>query len=42
MWYRWMGTAARYWVGGSYFIWAIAIAVVLSRREERMRKEWVL
>ncbi len=39
MWYRWMGTEALYWACGGYAIWAILIAVVLSRREERMRKE---
>ena len=39
MWYRWMGTEALYWAGGGYVIWALLIAVVLSRREERMRKE---
>ncbi len=39
MWFRWMGTEALYWAGGGYLVWAILIAVVLSRREERMRKE---
>jgi hypothetical protein len=39
MWFRWMGTEALYWAGGGYLVWAILIAIVLSRREERMRKE---
>ncbi len=39
MWYRWMGTQALYWVGGGYAIWAILIAMALSRREVRLKKE---
>jgi hypothetical protein len=39
MWYRWMGTEALYWVGGGYAVWAIIIAMALSRREKHMRKE---
>ena len=39
MWFRWMGTEALYWACGGYALWAILIAVALSRREERMRKE---
>ncbi len=39
MWYRWMGTEALYWVGGGYALWALLIAVALSRREKRMREE---
>ncbi len=39
MWFRWMGSGALYWVGGGYLLWAILIAMVLSRRESQMRKE---
>ena len=39
MWYRWMGTEALYWACGGYLIWTLVIAVALSRREQRMRKE---
>ena len=39
MWYRWMGTEALYWVCGGYLLWALLIAMALSRREERARKE---
>jgi hypothetical protein len=39
MWFRWMGADALYWVGGGYLVWAILIAMVLSRREAQMRKE---
>ena len=39
MWYRWMGTEALYWAGGGYALWAILIAMALSRREERLRKQ---
>ncbi len=39
MWYSWMGTEALYWVGGGYAVWAVLIAVALSRREGRLRKE---
>ena len=39
MWFRWMGTDALYWAGGGYAIWAILIAMALSRREGRLRKE---
>ncbi len=39
MWYRWLGTDALYWAGGGYLVWTLVIAVALSRREERMRKE---
>ena len=39
MWFRWMGTEAVYWAGGGYLAWTLAIAVVLNRREARMREE---
>ena len=39
MWYRWMGMEAVYWVAGGYVVWAILIAIALSRREERLKKE---
>ena len=39
MWYRWMGIEFLYWVGGGYALWAIIIAMALSRREKSMRRE---
>jgi hypothetical protein len=39
MWYSWMGRPALYWAAGGYALWAIIIAVALSRRETHYRKE---
>jgi hypothetical protein len=39
MWFSWMGVQAVYWAGGGYLVWSLLIAVVLSGREKRMRKE---
>ncbi len=39
MWFRWMGNEALYWAAGGYAVWALLIAIALTRREKRARKE---
>ena len=38
-WYRELGFEAVYWTGGAFVVWTVLIAVALSRREKRMKKE---
>ncbi len=37
-WFRCMGVEALYWAGGGYFACALLLAILLSRREQRLRK----
>ena len=40
MWARWMGlTTTLAYAGGGYVLWAVILAMALSRREQAMKKD---